>query len=73
MEEALPLLATHLGIGIAEDEADGGEEVALSGAIAADDDVGLGGEGLNDDLFFVAARGVSDGMRASIETDADDA
>jgi hypothetical protein len=64
VEEALSLLATHLSVGIAEDEADGSEEVTLSRAIATDNDVCLGGEGLNDDLFLVAVRGVSDEMRA---------
>ena len=41
MEETLALLATHLCVGIAKDEADGRKEVALSGAIATDDDICL--------------------------------
>lgn len=54
MEKSLAFLATHLGVGIAENEADGGEEVALARSISADDDIGTGGEGLNDGLVLVA-------------------
>lgn len=54
MQQGLSLFATHLGVGIAEDESDGGEEVALAGTIAADDDIVLGREGLDDGLVLVA-------------------
>lgn len=54
MEKTLPLLTAHLGIGIAENEADGCEEVTFTGTIAADDDVGLWRKGLDDGLFLVA-------------------
>lgn len=54
MEETLALLTAHLRVCIAEDEANRREEVTLSRSIAADDDVGLGREGLNDRLVLVA-------------------
>lgn len=59
MEEALALFSTHLGVGIAENEADGREEIGLARAIATDDDVCLGREWLNDSLLLVAAAGWS--------------
>lgn len=55
MKKTLSLLTAHLGIGIAEDEADGCEEVTFTGTIAADNDVGLWRKGLDDGLFLVAA------------------
>lgn len=55
MEEGLPLFAAHLGIGIAEDEADRGEEVALARAISADNDIGARREGFENGLVLVAA------------------
>lgn len=58
VEEALALLTTHLGVGIAEDEADGGEEVTLAGSVTADDDICLVREGLNDRLLLVAVVGM---------------
>lgn len=55
VEESLALFAPHLGVGIAEDEANRGEEVTLARTVATDDDVVLGREGLNDRLVLVAA------------------
>jgi hypothetical protein len=57
MEEGLPLLAAQVGVGIAEDKTDGGKEVALSGAVAADDYIGSRGEGLDDGLVLIAVGG----------------
>jgi hypothetical protein len=54
MQERLSLFAAHLGVGIAEDEANGGKEVALAGAVATDNNIMLWREGLNHCLFFVA-------------------
>lgn len=54
MEEGLPFFPPHLGIRVGEDETDGGKEVGLAGAIAADDDIVFGREGLDDGLFFVS-------------------
>lgn len=54
MKKSLSLFATHLCVCIAQDESDGGEEVALSGAIATDYDIVLGRERLNDGLVLVA-------------------
>jgi len=50
----LALLATQVDVGIAKDEADSGEEVALSGSIAPNNDISPWGEGLNDGLILVA-------------------
>lgn len=41
MKQGLALLAPHLSVCIAEDEADGGEEVGFAGTIATDDDIAL--------------------------------
>lgn len=57
MQKALALFTAHLRVCVAEDEAHRREEVTLSGSIAADDDVGLGGERLNDRLVLVAISG----------------
>lgn len=54
MEEGLALLAAQVDVGIAKDETDSGEEIALSGAIASDNNIGPWGEGLNDGLVLVA-------------------
>lgn len=54
MEKTLALFTAHLRVCIAEDEANRREEVTLSRSITADDDVCLGGEGLNDRLVLVA-------------------
>lgn len=43
-----------MSVGIAEDEANGREEVTLPGTIAADNDVVFWGEWLDDRLIFVA-------------------
>jgi hypothetical protein len=43
-----------MSVGIAQDEANGREEVTLPGTIAADNDVVFGGEWLDDRLIFVA-------------------
>lgn len=59
MKKGATLFATHLCIGIAKDEADGGEEIALSGAIAANNHVMLRREGLNDSLILVAVAAIS--------------
>lgn len=53
MQESLPLLPTHMSVGIAEDKANGREEVTLPRPIAAHDDIVLGGERLDDRLVFV--------------------
>lgn len=55
MEESLALFATHLGIGIAEDEADGGEEVTLARTISADNNIGARRERLENGLVLIAA------------------
>ena len=53
----MTLLSAEMSVGIAEDEANGREEITLPGTIAADDDVVFGGEWLNDRLIFVAEFG----------------
>jgi hypothetical protein len=55
MEEGLPFFATHLGVGVAENKADGGKEVALSRAVATDDDIMFGRKGLDHGLILVAS------------------
>ena len=42
MEQGLTLLAGHVPIGIVENESDGPEEIRLSGAVPAHDDIVLG-------------------------------
>ena len=54
MQQSLALLAAHVLVVVAEHEAHGGEEVALAGTIAADDNVALGREGLDLGLVLVA-------------------
>lgn len=54
MEKTLALFTAHLRVCIAEDEANRREEVTLSRSITADNDVRLGGKGLNDRLVLVA-------------------
>lgn len=56
MKQSLTLLTSHLSICIAQDEADGGEEVGLSGSIATDDDIALWRERLDDCLLLVTMR-----------------
>lgn len=55
MDKCLSLLPTHLRIGIAEDEPDGGEEVALARSIAPNYNVEFGRKWVDDGLIFVAA------------------
>ena len=59
MKKSIPLLATHLRVGITEDESDSGEEVALSRAIAANDHIVLWRERFDNCLLFVATLEVS--------------
>jgi hypothetical protein len=56
VQKSLSLLATHLSVGIAQNESDGGEEVALARTIATDDNIVLRREGFDDGLVLVAAR-----------------
>jgi hypothetical protein len=55
MNESLPLLASHLRISIAENEANSGEKVALPRAIATDNDIEFWREWVNNCLVLVAA------------------
>lgn len=59
MEKALPLFATHLCIRIAQNEANGGEEVTFSGAIATDNHIGLWGKRFDYSLVLVAMGSIS--------------
>lgn len=54
MQQSLTLLSAEMGVGIAEDEANGRKEVTLSRTIATDDDIVLGRKGLDDRLVLVA-------------------
>jgi hypothetical protein len=54
VKKGLTLLSAHMSVGIAEDEANGREEITLPRPIAADDDIMLGREWLDDRLVFVA-------------------
>lgn len=54
MQKSLALLSAHMSVGIAEDEANGREEVTFPGAIAADDYIVLWGEWLDNGLVLVA-------------------
>jgi hypothetical protein len=56
VQQSLPLFAGHLGIGIAEDEPNGGKEIALARTIATDDNIRAGREGFDDGLILVAMR-----------------
>ena len=57
MQEGLSFFATHLGIGIAEDKSNCGEEVTLARAVATDDDIVFWRKGLDDGLVLVAITG----------------
>ena len=57
MQESLAFLSAEMSVGIAEDEADGGEEIALARSVAADDNVRPRREGLDDGLVLVAVDG----------------
>ena len=59
MKQCLPFFATHLCISITEDKSDGCEEVALSRAIVANDDIVLRGKGLDHRLLLIAKPYVS--------------
>ena len=59
MEKSAALFAPHLSIGIAEHEADSGEEVTLARAVAPNDYVVLWREGLNHCLVLVAVKAIS--------------
>lgn len=54
VKQSLALFPSHLRVGIAQNEANSGEKVALSGTIAADNDIVFGRKGFNDRLVFVA-------------------
>jgi hypothetical protein len=54
VKQSLPLLPAKMGIGIAQDEANGCKEVTLAGTIATDDHIVFWGEGLDDRLVLVA-------------------
>ena len=56
MKKGLSFLSTQMGVGIAEDEANGREEVTLSGTIATNDNIVFRREGLDHGLVFVAVR-----------------
>lgn len=59
MKQSLSLLPAKVGIGIAQDEANGCKEVTLAGTIATDDHIVFWGEGLDDRLVLVA-RGIKE-------------
>lgn len=54
MEKGASLFASHLSVGIAEDEANGGEEVTFSRAIAPNNHIMFRREGLDHSLVLVA-------------------
>lgn len=54
MQQSLALFSTEVGVGIAQDESNRGEEVTLAGTIATDDNIVLWRKGLNDRLVLVA-------------------
>ena len=54
MKKCTALLSPHLSVCIAKYKPDGGKEVALSRAIAPNNDIVLRRERLNDSLFLVA-------------------
>ena len=56
MQERTSLLATHLGIRIAEHKSYGGEEITLSRAIATHNDVVLGRKRFDNGLLLVAVQ-----------------
>ena len=60
MEQSLSLLPSHLCVGIAENETNGGEEVGLSGTIATDNDIKAGREGFDDGLVLVGLEALDD-------------
>lgn len=54
VQKSLALLPAKVSVGVAENETNGREEVTLARAIAADDDIVFGREGLDDRLVLVA-------------------
>jgi hypothetical protein len=54
MKERLPLLSSHLSVGIAEDKLDSLEEVTFPRAVASDNDIVFGRERLSNSLILVA-------------------
>lgn len=64
MKKTLSLFPTHTGVGIAQNESNRREKVTLAGSIAADDNIGLRGEGFHNGLVLVAAIRVSGGHGA---------
>lgn len=54
MKEALTFLSAHLCVGIAQDEPNRCKKITFPRSIAADNDVCLGREGLDDGLLLVA-------------------
>lgn len=54
MKQRLSIFPTHLGIGVAQDEAHGGEEVTLARSISSDDDIMFWRERVHDGLILVA-------------------
>ena len=56
MEECASFLSPHLSVCIAKHETDGGKEVALSWAIASNDDIMLGRKWLDNSLILVAIK-----------------
>lgn len=54
MKKSLSLLPAEMGIGIAEDEANGSKEITFAGTVAANDDIMFGRKRLNDSLILVA-------------------
>ena len=63
VKESRPFLPTHLGVRVAQYEANCGEEVALARPIPANDDIVFGRERLDDCLILVAT---SDGQKKSM-------
>lgn len=56
VQQSLSLFATHHTVCIAEDEADGSEEVTLPRTIATNNDIGSGGERLDFSLVLITTK-----------------
>lgn len=54
MQEGLTLFSAEVSVGIAQDKANGREEITLAGPIAPNDDIVFGRKWLNDSLVLVA-------------------
>lgn len=61
----MALFSTEMGVGIAQDETNGGKEITLAGPIATDDDIVLGRKRLNDRLVLVASQKSGDASLVS--------